>query len=75
MIAEISIDGIQGSAAVILLDVALGNVGGNLWNLGVVDTGFDSVYSATFTPEPGTALMLGLGLAGLAGAGRRKLQS
>jgi len=75
LIAEISFDNASGNAALIRLDADVDNVGGNLFNMGVVDTGFDSVYSATFTPEPGTALLFGLGLAGLAGAGRRRPRS
>ncbi len=45
---------------------------------GVIGTGgaalasTDGSVSFTVVPEPGTALLMGLGLAGLAGAGRRK---
>ena len=46
-------------------DGVVGNGGGSLAST-------DGSVSFTVVPEPGTALLMGLGLAGLAGAGRRK---
>ena len=54
------------------------NVGANHPTNGVIGNGGAALSSAdgsvsfTVVPEPGTALLMGLGLAGLAGAGRRK---
>jgi len=44
-------------------DAYSGSIDGNVTNTSV---------SVTIVPEPGTALLMGLGLAGLAGAGRRE---
>jgi hypothetical protein len=66
----------------ILILLVLGDVAGNEFvNFAMGETSGDSILSpSTLTfdgatinvPEPGTALLMGLGLAGLAGAGRRR---
>jgi len=55
------------------LDVGAGHAtDGAVGNGGAALGTTDGSVSFTVVPEPGTALLMGLGLAGLAGAGRRK---
>jgi hypothetical protein len=48
------------------------NGDGEVLEGGVTDTSQNTRIAITVVPEPGTVLLMGLGLVGLAGAGRRK---
>ena len=70
--AQVRITFVATGAGSAVINIGTGyNGDGEVLGGGVTNTNINTAVEVTVVPEPGTALLMGLGLAGLAAAGRR----